>query len=153
MSNRANDFACTDCVFKRHPRPAFSFTKVKRIARKPDPYEQDELEGALDALTTPEIRATFPDDDQCSRMAEAIEEVYEGRMLPRLRRDILPRPYIPQLVKEMVWTRDGGQCVECSSTTNLQFGHVIPYSWGGSSTEANLQIECAACNQSKGANL
>jgi len=129
-----------------------SFTKTKRIARDPDAYEQDELLAALDFLTTPDTRATLP-ADECSRLSEVIEAVFESRMLPKPRVVIPPRPAIPTQVKYIVWTRDQGKCVECGATTNLQFGHIIPYSWGGSSTEHNLQLECAPCNLTKGANL
>lgn len=63
------------------------------------------------------------------------------------------RPAIPVEVKRFVWQRDGGRCVLCGGTTDLQFGHIIPFSWGGSNTEVNLQLECAGCNLSKGADL
>ena len=42
------------------------------------------------------------------------------------------RPPIPKRVKEKVWERDGGRCVECESPHKIHFAHIIPYSWGGS---------------------
>ena len=57
---------------------------------------------------------------------------------------------IPTEVKLAVWTRDGGHCVQCGSTDNLHFDHIIPFSRGGSSllTE-NIQILCARHNLEK----
>ncbi len=63
------------------------------------------------------------------------------------------RPPIPQQVKEAVWRRDGGSCVYCSSTQNLEFDHIIPYSKGGADTVGNLQVLCRGCNRSKGSNI
>jgi 5-methylcytosine-specific restriction endonuclease McrA len=56
--------------------------------------------------------------------------------------------YIPDPVKEEVFERDGGQCVKCGSTRDLQYDHVIPYSRGGSSA-ANIQLLCSDCNLAK----
>jgi hypothetical protein len=63
------------------------------------------------------------------------------------------RERIPSDVKRLVWERDEGVCVECGSTSALQYDHIIPYSLGGSSTIRNLQLLCAPCNQSKGATI
>lgn len=74
------------------------------------------------------------------------------------RRDVpaLPerRRLIPGAVKQKVWIRDQGRCVECGATDELHFDHIIPYSRGGSSTTAeNVQILCARHNLSKGARI
>ena len=60
-----------------------------------------------------------------------------------------PSRYISDLVKEKVFERDGGQCVKCGSTRDLQYDHVIPYSHGGSNTAANIQLLCGDCNRAK----
>ncbi|WP_164860608.1 TerD family protein [Rhodococcus sp. X156] len=60
---------------------------------------------------------------------------------------------IPQLVRTAVWQRDGGACVQCQSTNCLEYDHVIPYSRGGATSEANLQLLCRACNAVKGARI
>ncbi|QIZ39293.1 HNH endonuclease [Saccharopolyspora sp. ASAGF58] len=52
-----------------------------------------------------------------------------------------------------VFQRDGGRCVQCGTGFEIQYDHIIPVALGGSSTEENLQLLCAQCNQSKGANL
>jgi hypothetical protein len=60
---------------------------------------------------------------------------------------------IPQPVKAEVWRRDGGACVECKASEYLEFDHVIPWSRGGATSAANLQLLCRRCNQAKGARL
>jgi hypothetical protein len=38
------------------------------------------------------------------------------------------RTGIPSAVKQRVWRRDGGRCVECGSNENLEYDHIIPVS-------------------------
>ena len=71
--------------------------------------------------------------------------------------------YIPKKVREFVFKRDGGMCAnsECKTMIsysglslvmfNLEFDHIIPFSRGGSNTEANVQLLCRSCNRAKGA--
>lgn len=63
------------------------------------------------------------------------------------------RQPIPLEVKRIVFERDGGRCAQCGSNFDIQYDHVIPFSLGGSSTPANLQLLCGSCNRAKGANL
>ncbi len=56
---------------------------------------------------------------------------------------------IPQKVKDSVWRRDGGKCVKCGTTVNLEFDHIIPVSLGGSNTYRNIQLLCQTCNRKK----
>lgn len=57
---------------------------------------------------------------------------------------------IPTSVKLTVWKRDNGRCVQCGSTDNLHFDHILPYSKGGTSLKAeNIQLLCARHNLSK----
>jgi 5-methylcytosine-specific restriction endonuclease McrA len=77
-----------------------------------------------------------------ARTTVAIGEV------PSIRREGISRE-----LRLAVFERDGGQCVECSATFELQFDHVIPVAMGGGSTLENLQILCGDCNRRKGASL
>lgn len=61
--------------------------------------------------------------------------------------------HITQEVRNTVWQRCNGQCVECKSTSYLEFDHIIPFSKGGSNSEVNVQLLCRACNLSKSNNI
>ena len=60
---------------------------------------------------------------------------------------------ISQEVKDRVWNRDGGKCVECGSNENLEFDHIIPFSKGGANTYRNIQLLCEPCNRNKSAKI
>ena len=59
------------------------------------------------------------------------------------------RARIPDDVKLLVWTRDGGACAKCGSQSELQFDHVIAHTHGGGDHHENLQILCRRCNLAK----
>ena len=59
------------------------------------------------------------------------------------------RETIPQDVKDAVWKRDDGKCVQCGSNEKLEFDHIIPFIKGGSSTYRNVQLLCEPCNRKK----
>ncbi len=63
------------------------------------------------------------------------------------------RGAIPENLKQLVWTRDQGRCRQCGSNAELQFDHVIPWSMGGGTTPANIQVLCGPCNRRKGASV
>lgn len=57
---------------------------------------------------------------------------------------------IPTDVKLAVWKRDKGRCVLCSSTENLHFDHILPFSKGGTSlSDRNIQLLCVKHNLEK----
>ena len=61
------------------------------------------------------------------------------------------RPPIPRAVRQAVFERDRGRCVDCGERFDLQYDHIIPVALGGASTAANLQLLCGDCNRRKGA--
>lgn len=61
--------------------------------------------------------------------------------------------HIPQHIKNSVWQRDNGQCVQCHATEYLEFDHIIPHSKGGATSANNLQILCRRCNSVKRDNI
>lgn len=59
------------------------------------------------------------------------------------------REPIPDDVKLLVWSRDGGRCGRCGSDTKLHFDHIIPVAKGGGNGENNIQLLCETCNLKK----
>ena len=70
--------------------------------------------------------------------AEPIEEKNKSKIDP-----------ISEHIKSYVWKREQGRCAKCGSNKNLEFGHIIPVSKGGSNSEKNVQLLCMECNQEK----
>ena len=65
-------------------------------------------------------------------------------------KDLNHNRLIPTSVKIEVWKRDKGRCVQCGSTDNLHFDHILPFSKGGTSLKAeNIQLLCARHNLKK----
>lgn len=57
---------------------------------------------------------------------------------------------IPANIKLEVWKRDKGCCVICGTNKDLHFDHIIPFSKGGSSSNAkNIQLLCSKHNLAK----
>ena len=67
--------------------------------------------------------------------------------------DIVRSRKISEEVKDSVWNRDGGKCVQCGSKENLEFDHIIPFSKGGANTKRNIQLLCESCNRAKSDNI
>jgi len=63
------------------------------------------------------------------------------------------RVRIPTEIRRAVFERDGGKCIECGSSFDLQYDHVLPVSQGGATTVQNLQLLCADCNLRKSDSL
>ena len=61
---------------------------------------------------------------------------------------------VPPHVKNAVFQRDGGTCVQCGYTgPYIEYDHRIPRSKGGPNTVDNIQLLCRMCNVKKGDRL
>lgn len=63
---------------------------------------------------------------------------------------------IPQVVKLSVFRRDNCVCQICRKNVALDeinYDHIIPWSKGGSSDEANIRILCESCNKKRSNNF
>ena len=57
---------------------------------------------------------------------------------------------IPSWVKQAVWKRDKGQCVQCGSMDHLHYDHDLPFCEGGTSLlPENIRLLCARHNLQK----
>lgn len=63
------------------------------------------------------------------------------------------RSAIPERVRNEVWRRDQGRCVDCGGRDRLELDHIIPWSKRGSDTARNLELRCERCNRQKGASI
>jgi hypothetical protein len=66
------------------------------------------------------------------------------------RQDTRKRRRLTREERYEVWQRDGGRCVNCGTTFDLTYDHVIPFSKGGECSVSNMQLLCSLCNQKKG---
>ena len=93
----------------------------------------------------------FPDAELATAYIAQVIRVFHRQADVGFEAD--PDRRIPQDVKQAVWQRDAGKCVECAASDYLEFDHVIPFSKGGANTVQNLQLLCRRCNSRKGARL
>lgn len=83
------------------------------------------------------LHITDKTTDQKEKRAGELKDIDHNRM-------------IPTSVKLEVWKRDKGSCVQCGSTDNLHFDHLLPFSKGGTSIIAeNIQLLCVRHNLQK----
>jgi hypothetical protein len=55
-----------------------------------------------------------------------------------------------EIVRSIVFERDGYVCLYCGSTRDLEGDHIVPLCRGGSNAFRNLATACRGCNQAKG---
>ena len=80
-------------------------------------------------------------------VAEPCTETKELRNISRR----IPRP-----VQFRVLKRENQICMECGVSVRdaeIHFDHIIPWSKGGASDEANIRLLCGPCNRAKGADF
>jgi hypothetical protein len=105
--------------------------------------QMDTAEKSLGVLEDPGRRAEW---EHVNDLMMGAYHAFLGQAYPKVPAS---SRYISDPVKEEVFERDGGQCVKCGSTRDLQYDHVIPYTRGGGSTAANMQLLCGDCNRAK----
>lgn len=113
-----------------------------------------------DCLSNFRWKAVHPDTAEVSNAYRSLLKAIAGSpyrhavVVPPNRLSVaVGREPIPQGLRQVVWRRDGGRCVQCGAESNLHFDHIIPVARGGATTIENLQILCAQCNLSKGARI
>lgn len=114
-------------------RDAFYVTE-----RPPSPSEVDEVTLRIKAMH-------FQQDEEIRRLRE---QVANFDAIDRQKRAGGRKP-IPDDVKLLIWSRDGGACVRCGSPAELHFDHIIPVAKGGGDHSENIQLLCRTCNLSK----
>jgi len=98
-----------------------------------------------DGLSSEDVKALV-----LQRKRRLEQKLQSARSLMRAEEDGRPtRVPIPRELRRAVFERDGGRCVECDGTFDLQYDHILPVAHGGATTLQNLQLLCAECNRSK----
>ena len=93
-------------------------------------------------------RYSVTDAEHCEAVITALTRMAKRQLLSP--QSDSPSRHIAQDVKNAVWQRDGGRCVQCAAETYLEFDHIIPFSKGGANTFNNIQLLCRKCNGEKG---
>lgn len=55
--------------------------------------------------------------------------------------------HIPTHIKDSVWCRDNGKCVQCGSSKFVEYHHIKEFSKGGEHTIENIQLKCYLCHR------
>jgi hypothetical protein len=109
------------------------------------------------------LRHTIPNGDPAAVIDRALivlVDQLERRKIGRTERPAARREpsagqssrHVPSWVRLAVWARDEGRCAfvgiggRCGETGFLEYHHVIPYSQGGATNAANLELRCRAHN-------
>lgn len=78
------------------------------------------------------------------------QKLQSARSLMRAEENGRPTRIAPTTeLRRAVFERDGGHCVECGGSFDLQYDHILPVAHGGATTLQNLQLLCAECNRGK----
>ena len=77
------------------------------------------------------------------RIAQSLEQLrrFDGQRLP---------PGDWDVIRSIIFERDGYTCTYCGSDKRLEGDHILPLSRGGSNAFENLVTACKPCNLAKG---
>lgn len=89
-----------------------------------------------------EERLYFRHNLLVEEMMILLGEVSEGESKQR----VIRRRPIPTNIRNEVFKRDNGRCVECHSGEKLHYHHIKRYAQGGKDTVDNLILLCASCH-------
>lgn len=108
--------------------------------------EEEEIKAARIEHEKQQIAIKLKEKERRRKLEKQVlqELIDNGEIMPAAGRAPIPRE-----VADAVYNRDGGRCVYCGSTENLQIDHIIPFSKGGADTLENFQILCQRCNVEK----
>jgi len=106
---------------------------------------------ALKIVTATKGLDTFfvPDADVTAELINCLNRLNNRTASTPAADTLSDRKRIPRDVRNAVWIRDAGLCVECAADDYLEFDHIIPVSKGGSNTLQNIQLLCRRCNATK----
>lgn len=96
----------------------------------------------------------LPNNNHFALCLKCLGSLYSNHVLFRDKSEekiIVKRLVVSEKLRNKVFNRDGNRCLKCGSQLNLSIDHIVPFSRGGGTTEANLQTLCLSCNISKGA--
>jgi 5-methylcytosine-specific restriction endonuclease McrA len=96
-------------------------------------------EGGSDTEANVELRC------RSCRVRRMHNEAQAGVSRARLSADGRPSEEIPAAVRQRVWERDAGRCVDCGSSHDLDFDHILAVSKGGSDIAENVELRCVSC--------
>lgn len=119
----------------------------KRLEAEQKRKDEEEYQRKIEEEEREEIRRKIKERHR----RQELEKIIRQEMIDsgELYGDQPKRPPIPRDVVDAIYRRDGGKCVYCGSTQNLQLDHIIPFSRGGATTIENLQLLCQKCNLEK----
>jgi len=142
-------------------RVHFGFTGsedlLKLLRRAQEILKHKYPAGDLDRIFEEALEAFLDKKDPDRRLLRKEERAAPPAPCEEPKNDnpLLYSRYIPQAVRDVVWRRDGGQCVHvdadkerCVERGGLEFDHIVPYALGGpSNNPANIRLLCKTHNQ------